>query len=255
MTLQEALQERILVLDGAMGTMIQRKGLSGNSEELNLTRPEIIAEIHREYIEAGAGIITANTFSANRISQTEYGMQDRAAEMALAGARIAREVADEYNSMFNAQGKGGSGNGNSRVYVTGSVGPTSKSLTLAPDITDPSKRPYSFDEMAAAYEEQMNAMIDGGVDAIQLETFFDALNAKAALYALSKISEARGMNEPFPAIVSVSVSDRSGRTLTGQTIEAFYNSVRHYPLTAFGINCSLGAEDMIPIVREIAGYC
>ncbi len=239
MTLKEAIKDRILVLDGAMGTMIQRKGLSGNSEELNLTHPEIIAEIHREYIEAGARIITANTFSANRISQAEYGMQGRAAEMALAGARIARGVADE----------------NRRVWVAGSVGPTSKSLTLAPDITDPSKRPYSFDEMAAAYEEQICALIDGGVDAIQLETFFDALNAKAALYALAKIGDERGFDEPFPAIVSVSVSDRSGRTLTGQTIEAFYNSVRHYPLTAFGINCSLGAEDMIPIVREIAGYC
>ncbi len=253
MTLKEAIRERILVLDGAMGTMIQRKGLSGNSEELNLTRPEIIAEIHREYIEAGAGIITANTFSANRISQTEYGMQDRAVEMALAGARIAREVADEYNSMFNTQGRNGAEG--RHVYVTGSVGPTSKSLTLAPDITDPSKRPYSFDEMAAAYKEQMEGLIDGGVDVIQLETFFDALNAKAALYALSQINEERGFAEPFPVIVSVSVSDRSGRTLTGQTIEAFYNSVRHYPLTAFGINCSLGAEDMVSIVKEISGYC
>ncbi len=244
MTLREAVKGNILVLDGAMGTMIQRKGASGNSEELNLTRPEIIREIHREYISAGARIITANTFSANRISQMEYGMQEKAAEMARAGARIARGVADEYESIINE-----------RIYVTGSVGPTSKSLTLAPDIADPSKRPYSFDEMAAVYKEQMEALIDGGVDAIQLETFFDALNAKAALYALAKISGERNLKEPFPAIVSVSVSDRSGRTLTGQTIEAFYNSVRHYPLTAFGINCSLGAEDMVPIVREIAGYC
>ncbi len=247
MTLKEAIKERVLVLDGAMGTMIQRKGLSGNSEEFNLTRPEIIAEIHREYIESGASIITANTFSANRISQAEYGLSGKAAEMALAGVRIARKVADEYNYIFNSRG--------SRVWVTGSVGPTSKSLTLAPDIADPAKRPYSFDEMAAAYEEQIIALIDGGVDAIQLETFFDALNAKAALYALSKISGDRNLKEPFPVIVSVSVSDRSGRTLTGQTIEAFYNSVRHYPLAAFGINCSLGAVDMIPIVRGIAGYC
>ncbi len=255
MTLKEALSSRILVLDGAMGTMIQRKGLSGNSEELNLTRPEIIEEIHREYIEAGARIITANTFSANRISQKEYGMEAMAAEMALAGAGIARKVADEYNSIFNSGERSGAKDGSCRVWVAGSVGPTSKSLTLAPDITDPSERPYSFDEMAAAYEEQIAALVDGGVDMIQLETFFDALNAKAALYALSKISEARNFEEPFPAIVSVSVSDRSGRTLTGQTVEAFYNSVRHYPLTAFGINCSLGAEDMIPIVREISGYC
>ncbi len=238
MTLKEAIQERIMILDGAMGTMIQRKGLSGNSEQLNLTHPEIIAEIHREYMDAGAIVVTANTFSANRISQAEYGLEGSAWEMAYAGARIAREAADGHD-----------------VYVTGSVGPTSKSLTLAPDITDPSLRPYSFDEMAAAYKEQIEALIDGGVDAIQLETFFDALNAKAALYALSVINEERGFAEPFPAIVSVSVSDRSGRTLTGQTIEAFYNSVRHYPLTAFGINCSLGAEDMIALVKEISSFC
>ncbi len=263
MTLKEAIKESILVLDGAMGTMIQRKGLSGNSEQLNLTRPEIIADIHREYIKAGATVITANTFSANRISQAEYGLSDQAAELARRGAEIARGVADEYISIINCQegrcGAEGLTGGQSpqtrSIHVTGSVGPTSKSLTLAPDIADPSVRPYSFDEMSAAYKEQMEALIDGGVDAIQLETFFDALNAKAALYALSKINEERGFAEPFPAIVSVSVSDRSGRTLTGQTIEAFYNSVRHYPLTAFGINCSLGAEDMIPIVKEISGYC
>ncbi len=239
MTLREAVKNGIMVLDGAMGTMIQKKSLSGNSELLNMTHPEVIEEIHTEYIEAGASIITANTFSANRISQAEYGLSDSAAQMALAGARIARKVADRYGN----------------IYVTGSVGPTSKSLTLAPDITDPSVRQYSFDEMAAAYGEQIAALIDGGVDAVQLETFFDALNAKAALYALAKISEDRKLAEPFPAIVSVSVSDRSGRTLTGQTIEAFYNSVRHYPLTAFGINCSLGAEDMVPIVKEISRYC
>ncbi len=263
MTLKEAIMKEIMVLDGAMGTMIQKKGLSGNSEQLNLTDPETIAEIHREYIDSGASIITANTFSANRISQAEYGLSASAAEMALAGARIARNVADEYISIFNSvggqcvaqEGAGDQWSRTRRIYVTGSVGPTSKSLTLAPDITDPSKRPYSFDEMAAAYKEQMEALIDGGVDAIQLETFFDALNAKAALYALYRISEERGFEEPFPAILSVSVSDRSGRTLTGQTIEAFYNSVRHYPLTAFGINCSLGAEDMAPIVKEISDYC
>ncbi len=263
MTLKDAIEKDILVLDGAMGTMIQRKGLSGNSEQLNLTHPEIIAEIHREYMEAGASVITANTFSANRISQAEYGLEGSAREMAYAGARIARDVADEYMYIFNsrrglcsAQGEaGGQRPQTGGIYVTGSVGPTSKSLTLAPDITDPSLRPYSFDEMAAAYKEQIEALIDGGVDAIQLETFFDALNAKAALYALSVINEERGFAEPFPAIVSVSVSDRSGRTLTGQTIEAFYNSVRHYPLTAFGINCSLGAEDMISLVKDISGFC
>ncbi len=259
MPLKETIHNRILLLDGAMGTMIQRKGLSGNSEQLNLTHPEVIAEIHREYVEAGAVLIEANTFGANRIAQAEYGLSESAFSMARAGAEIARRVADEYNSMAggseaNAGAEAGAGM-TGRVYVAGSVGPTSKSLTLAPDIADPSLRPYSFDEMAAAYGEQMEALIDGGVDVILIETCFDALNAKAALYALASVSEARGFSEPFPAIVSVSVSDRSGRTLTGQTIEAFYNSVRHYPLTAFGINCSLGAEDMIPIVREISSYC
>ncbi len=257
MLLKEVINSRILVLDGAMGTMIQRNGLSGNSEHLNLLHPEVIAEIHREYIGAGAVLIEANTFGANRIAQAEYGLSESAARMALEGARIARKVADEYNSRDAAPGCGGPAAEpwKCRVYVAGSVGPTSKSLTLAPDISDPSLRPYSFDEMSAAYEEQMGALIDGGVDVVLIETCFDALNAKAALYALYKISESRGFPEPFPAIVSVSVSDHSGRTLTGQTIEAFYNSVRHYPLTAFGINCSLGAEDMIPIVREISAYC
>ncbi len=258
MSLQEAIKNRILVLDGAMGTMIQRRGLSGNSEELNLLHPEVIAGIHREYIDAGARLIEANTFGANRIAQAEYGLSESAAEMALAGAKIAREVADEYNAALDGAGAGagpGSDVEPGRVYVAGSVGPTSKSLTLAPDISDPAMRPYSFDEMASAYKEQMEALIDGEVDVILIETCFDALNAKAALYALSVISEERGLSAPFPAIVSVSVSDRSGRTLTGQTIEAFYNSVRHYPLAAFGINCSLGAEDMIPIVKEISGYC
>ncbi len=250
MTLKEALNERIMILDGAMGTMIQRHGLSGNSEELNLSSPETIAEIHREYIRSGARMITANTFSANRISQSEYGLGDMAAQMARYGASLARTIADEHNFIMNSDVRT-----YEKVWVAGSVGPTSKSLTLAPDVADPSVRPYSFDEMAAAYREQMDALIDAGVDVILIETCFDALNTKAALFALSKISEDRGMAEPFPAIVSVSVSDRSGRTLTGQTIEAFYNSVRHYPLTAFGINCSLGAEDMIPIVKEISGYC
>ncbi len=253
MTLKEAIKERVLVLDGAMGTMIQRKGLSGNSEALNLSHPELIGEIHREYIEAGASIIEANTFSANRISQKEYGLEGKASEMARRGAEIARKAADE--AMADGGGMNVGETKPRRVYVAGSVGPTSKSLTLAPDITDPAKRPYSFDEMAGAYEEQIAALIDGGADLIQIETCFDALNAKAALYALYRISEERGFDEPFPAIVSVSVSDRSGRTLTGQTIEAFYNSVRHYPLAAFGINCSLGAEDMIPIIKEISTYC
>ena len=295
--MNELLKQGIAVLDGAMGTMIQKYGLTetdfhtkqisgdtgeipqelidcgkdddipkaleelrcnsrelrGNNECLNLTRPDVIYDIHRKYIHAGAGIIEANTFSANRISQSEYGTSSLAYIMAREGARIARLAAD------NApQGR--------KVYVAGSVGPTSKSLTLAPDIERPAYRPYSFKEMADTYREQIRGLIDGGADIIQIETCFDALNAKAAIYALEKITEeakASGdrkvtgrfdENGAFPAIVSVSVSDRSGRTLTGQTIRAFCTSVSHYPLTAFGLNCSLGAEDLLPLVKEVAGF-
>ena len=267
--------DRILILDGAMGTMIQRyglteadyrgevfgsisKGLRGNNECLNLTRPEIIREIHREYIKAGADIIESNTFSANRISQAEYGCADYAAQMAYEGARIARSAADEAAS----EGR--------KVWVAGSMGPTSKSLSLSPDVSDPAFRAYSFDQMCQAYREQAEAMIRGGADLILIETCFDALNVKAALYAISTIqmdrlmvpqapsklglTPARGW-ESVPVIVSVSVGDRSGRTLTGQTLEAFYTSVKHYPLLAFGLNCSLGAAEMAPLLEDVAGWC
>jgi len=233
-SLEKLLSRRIVLLDGAMGTMLQLHGLQGNSEEFNLTAPDVIYDIHKEYIEAGADIIESNTFSANRISQKEYGMQDRAYELALEGARIASRAAQDAETT---------------VYVAGSVGPTSKSLTLAPDITRPWERNISFDEMMEAYSQQISGLLDGGVDLILIETCFDALNAKAALYALSRLK--RG----FPAIVSVSVADRSGRTLTGQTIKAFYTSVRHYPLLAFGMNCSLGPEEMTPLLKDICSWC
>lgn len=267
--------DRILILDGAMGTMIQRYGLTeadyrgevfgsiskelrGNNECLNLTRPEIIREIHREYIKAGADIIESNTFSANRISQAEYGCADYAAQMAYEGARIARSAADEAAS----EGR--------KVWVAGSMGPTSKSLSLSPDVSDPAFRAYSFDQMCQAYREQAEAMIRGGADLILIETCFDALNVKAALYAISTIqmdrlmvpqapsklglTPARGW-ESVPVIVSVSVGDRSGRTLSGQTLEAFYTSVKHYPLLAFGLNCSLGAAEMAPLLEDVSGWC
>ncbi len=283
---------RILVLDGAMGTMIQHYGLTekdfhersggadgdiaealaflkengnelkGNNECLNLTHPEIIEEIHKEYIDAGADIIECNTFSANRISQKEYGTEALAYIMAREGVAVARRAADKALTKSH------------RVYVAASVGPTSKSLSLAPDINHPDVRPYSFMDMAEAYSEQLRGMIDGGADIIQIETCFDALNTKAALYALEKLIEKareeaeNSMVSPtsekilskltgdgvFPAIVSVSVNDKSGRTLTGQTVKAFYTSVRHYPLLAFGLNCSLGADDLLPLVREVAGF-
>ena len=251
---QELFARGVLRLDGAMGTQIQLFNLTeedfrrelfadapvqlkGNNECLNLTRPDVIAAVHEAYIEAGADIIETNTFSANRISQKEYGLEARAREMALAGARIARAAADKASR---------------KILVAGSIGPTSKSLTLAPDIAAPAVRPYSFDQMAASYREQAEALLEGGADLLLIETAFDALNVKAALYAIQQLGAGR---EAVPVIVSVSVSDRSGRSLTGQTLEAFFTAVRHYPLTAFGVNCSLGADELLPLVKDIAAFC
>ena len=265
---------RILILDGAMGTMIQRYGLTeadyrggclsdcakelkGNSECLNLTRPDIIKAIHREYIEAGADIIETNTFSANRISQAEYGCEEFAAQMAYEGARLAREVADEASSCR-------------KIWVAGSMGPTSKSLSLSPELSDPAFRAYSFDQMKESYREQAEALLKGGVDLLLVETCFDALNVKAALAAISgcRSSYTKGSseldghprsqseNQPLPpVIVSVSVGDKSGRTLTGQTLEAFYTSVKQYPLLAFGLNCSLGAAELTILLEDVDKWC
>lgn len=229
------LSKRILILDGAMGTMLQRKGLQGNSESFNLTNPETIGEIHNEYIEAGADIITANSFSANSISQSEYNLSEKAGQMAEAAARIARKAADEAPR---------------KIWVAGSVGPTSKSLSLAQNINDPIFRPYSFDGMAEAFEVQIRGLVKGGVDLLLFETCFDALNTKAALYAIGHIPEA----SDIPIMISASMSDRSGRALTGQTMEAFYRSVQHCPPLSFGLNCSLGAEEMIPLIAEVASF-
>ena len=229
------LSKRILILDGAMGTMLQRKGLQGNSESFNLTNPETIGEIHNEYIEAGADIITANSFSANSISQSEYNLSEKAWQMAEAAARIARKAADEAPR---------------KIWVAGSVGPTSKSLSLAQNINDPIFRPYSFDGMAEAFEVQIRGLVKGGVDLLLFETCFDALNTKAALYAIGHIPEA----SDIPIMISASMSDRSGRTLTGQTMEAFYRSVQHCSPLSFGLNCSLGAEEMIPLIAEVASF-
>ena len=233
--IQTELSKRILILDGAMGTMLQRKGLQGNSESFNLTNPETIGEIHNEYIEAGADIITANSFSANSISQSEYNLSEKAGQMAEAAARIARKAADEAPR---------------KIWVAGSVGPTSKSLSLAQNINDPIFRPYSFDGMAEAFERQIRGLINGGVDLLLFETCFDALNTKAALYALRHIPEA----SDIPIMISASMSERSGRTLTGQTMEAFYRSVQHCSPLSFGLNCSLGAEEMIPLIAEVASF-
>ena len=233
--LGQAFAERILILDGAMGTMLQRHGLSGNNETFNLSHPDVVRSIHRTYIDAGADIIETNTFSANRISQADYGCAAQAREFAREGARIAREAADAAPR---------------KVWVAGSIGPTGKSLTLPQDLGNPAWRPVSFDEMAEAYGQQVRGLLEGGVDALLLETCFDALNTKAALYAISGIPEAAAL----PLLISVSVADRSGRTLTGQTLEAFFRSVRHARPLCFGLNCSLGAADLAPLVADVASW-
>lgn len=242
-------KDKIYILDGAMGTMIQKHGAAdadNNSERLNLTRPEVIKKIHKEYIAAGADIIETNTFSANAISQEEYGCASMAGQMAYAGALIAREAADETETMAAEIGL------TRKVWVAGSMGPTSKSLSLSTDAGDPAFRTHSFDQMYEAYREQAEALIRGGVDLLLIETCFDALNTKAALAA---IADCQSSDEPIPVIVSVSVGDRSGRTLTGQTIEAFYTSVCHYPILAFGLNCSLGASELMPLVEDMNRWC
>ena len=246
MSIEEQLSQRILILDGAMGTKIQSLGLTGNNDELCLTQPDVIANIHRQYIEAGADIISTNTFSSNRISQQEYGCADKARQMALEGARIARRIADEasLNSHLSPLTQ-------KRIWVAGSMGPTSKSLTLASDMNNPALRTVSFDDMAAAYYEQAEALMEGGADLLLLETCFDALNTKAALYAIMQLNG--HLHKEIPVMVSATINDRSGRTLTGQTIEAFYVSIAHYPhLLSFGLNCSFGVSDLRPFVEQLA---
>ena len=255
------LQDKIYILDGAMGTMIQKYGLAeadyhsgpfvsctkelkGNNECLNITRPDIIKNIHKEYIAAGADIIEANTFSANVISQAEYGCEEFAAQMAYEGARIAREAADEAASMAASIGL------SRKVWVAGSIGPTSKSLSLSPDASDPAFRPYDFDRMYEAYKDQAEALLRGGADILLIETCFDALNVKAALKAVSDIGA-----PDIQVMISVSVGDRSGRTLTGQTIEAFHTAIKHFPILSFGLNCSLGAAELMPMMEEIDRWC
>ena len=251
--ISKCLAERILIMDGAMGTRIQAFGLPaerfhkgrfegwrvslvGNNDVLCLTAPEAIADIHRLYIEAGADIIATNTFSSNRISQQEYHCSDFAGEMAREGARIARRVAD-------AAGR--------KVWVAGSMGPTSKSLTLSSDLSKPAGRPLTFDDMAAAYEEQAEALLQGGADMLLLETCYDALNTKAALYAIQRLNER--FHREISVMVSVTINDRSGRTLTGQTLEAFYISISHYPhLLSFGLNCSFGVTDLRSFVEQLS---
>ena len=237
----EMMRGKILILDGAMGTCIQGYNLlprdflggKGNNDILNLTREDVIEAIHREYVEAGADIIETNTFSGNAISQKDYGMESRVREINLKGAQIARKVAD-------AAGR--------KVLVAGSMGPTVKSLSLSPDVNAPERRDVTFEQMAQAYMEQVEALIDGGVDLLLVETVYDALNAKAALYAIEQVA-----GTDFPVMVSATVNDKSGRILGGHKLDALYTALSHYPIMSFGLNCSFGAKDLAPFIEELQG--
>ena len=255
MTIQELAKQKILILDGAMGTMIQEYGLSeddfrndsiahiegqikGNNDVLNITRPDIIFDIHRRYLEAGADLIETNTFSSQRISQTDYHLEDLSFEMAFEGARIARQAADKYSTPDKPR------------FVLGSVGPTNKTCSMSPDVSDPSARDLDYDCLYAAYYEQIEALIKGGVDAILIETIFDTLNAKVAIDAGLHVME--DLSKQVIIMLSVTISDLAGRTLSGQTLDAFLASISSYPIFSVGLNCSFGASQMKPYLKELA---
>jgi 5-methyltetrahydrofolate--homocysteine methyltransferase len=261
MNIQDILPSRILILDGAMGTMIQRYKLTesdyrgerfkdfpvllkGNNDLLSLTRPDIIGEIHRAYLEAGADIIETNTFNATRVSMSDYHMQEYAREMNLAAAQLAREAADEYTVKTPDKPR----------FVAGSIGPTNKTTSMSPNVEDPMYRALTFDELKSAYREQIEALVEGGVDLLLVETIFDTLNAKAAVFAAKEVIG----DKDIPIILSVTLSDKAGRTLSGQTLSAFVTSVSHAGPLAIGLNCSFGAADMKPYLKElgrIAPFC
>lgn len=252
--LRETLLRRILVLDGAMGTMIQRynlteddfrkgwfenheKPLKGNNDLLSLTRPDVIKEIHAAYFEAGADIAETNTFSGTSIAQADYGLEHIVYELNYHSAKIAREVADEFTAA----------NPKKPRFVAGSIGPTNRTASLSPDVNDPGFRAVTYDELVKAYSEQVEALIDGGCDLLLVETVFDTLNAKAALFAIDCVQEEKGTD--LPIMVSGTITDASGRTLSGQTTDAFLISIEHMPLLSVGLNCALGAEAMRPYLQ------
>lgn len=256
-TLKQIIDERILILDGAMGTMIQKYNLSeqdfrgerfaqvagqmkGNNDLLCLTRPDVIKDIHRKYLEAGADIIETNTFNAQRVSMADYRMQDMCREINLSAAGIAREMADEYSRMTPHKPR----------FVAGSVGPTNKTCSMSPDVNNPAMRALTYDELVSAYREQMEALLEGGVDALLIETIFDTLNAKAAVFAAGEAMQAVGREVPL--MLSVTVSDIAGRTLSGQTLDAFLASVQHAPIFSIGLNCSFGAKQLKPFLEGLA---
>ena len=255
MKLRDNIKDRILILDGAMGTMIQGYNLTekdfrgnlellqmlnyqGNNDMLNLSRPDIIEDIHRRYLEVGADIISTNTFSAQRISQADYHMESFSRDIAFAGAKLARKCADEYSTADKPR------------FVAGSIGPTNKTCSMSPDVSDPAKRDLTYDALFDAYSEQVAAMIEGGIDAVLIETIFDTLNAKVAIDA--SLSEMKKAGVDLPIMLSVTITDLSGRTLSGQTLDAFLASVSSYPIFSVGLNCSFGAEQMRPYLKELA---
>ena len=256
--IRKQLEKRILIIDGAMGTMIQRHKLGeadyrgerfkdwhsdvkGNNDLLSLTQPDIVTGIHKEYLEAGADIIETNTFSSTSIAQADYDMQSLAYELNVASAKCARIAADEYTAKDPSKPR----------YVAGAIGPLNKTLSLSPDVNNPGYRAVTFDEVATAYTEQIKGLVDGGVDILLIETIFDTLNAKAAIYAAKKFFRDNHLAE-LPIMISGTITDASGRTLSGQTLEAFYNSVRHANPLSVGLNCALGASEMRPHIEELS---
>jgi len=262
--LLQQLSKRILILDGAMGTMIQRyplteedfrtpelanhpKALKGNNDLLSLSRPDIIKAIHAEYLDAGADIIETNTFSGTTIAQDDYGLSHLAYAINFESAKLAREVAEDYSTK----------NPDKPRFVAGAIGPTNRTASLSPDVNDPGYRAITFDQLATAYSEQVRGLIDGGADILLVETIFDTLNAKAALYAIQDVFEERGLPlDPkeggIPIMISGTITDASGRTLSGQTTEAFLISVSHVPLLSVGLNCALGAKELRPYLKVLA---
>ncbi|ESU29576.1 Methionine synthase, homocysteine S-methyltransferase domain protein [Flavobacterium limnosediminis JC2902] len=251
--IHEAIKNRILILDGAMGTMLQRykfeeedfRGerfkdfphpLKGNNDLLSLTQPEAVKEVHRAYFAAGADIVETNTFSGTTIGMADYHLEDLVYELNYQSAKIAREVADEFTDRPR--------------FVAGSIGPTNRTASMSPDVNDPGFRAVTFDELRIAYKEQVEALIDGGSDILLVETIFDTLNAKAALFAIEEVKEERNID--IPIMVSGTITDASGRTLSGQTVEAFLISISHIPLLSVGFNCALGADQLKPYLKRLA---
>jgi 5-methyltetrahydrofolate--homocysteine methyltransferase len=251
------MRQRLLILDGAMGTMIQRypleeedfrgarfadhpRPLRGNNDLLSLTRPDIIRAIHAEYFAAGADMVETNTFSGTTIAQADYGLESVVYELNYESARLAREVADEFSAKTPEQPR----------FVAGAIGPTNRTASLSPDVNRPGYRAVTFDELATAYLEQTRGLVDGGVDTLLIETIFDTLNAKAALFAVQQFFNEGG--RVVPVMISGTITDASGRTLSGQTVEAFWHSIKHLPLLSVGLNCALGADQLRTYVRELA---